>query len=66
VPGSLETVVVFGADAVTGVRGVSVFLVFRLEEAMRMQLRGGVHLELAGDAVTECLGGSEGLDEDEQ
>ncbi|KAI3340662.1 phospho-2-dehydro-3-deoxyheptonate aldolase-like protein [Ustulina deusta] len=24
---------------------------------------GGVHLELTGDAVTECLGGSEGLDE---
>jgi 3-deoxy-7-phosphoheptulonate synthase len=26
---------------------------------------GGVHLELTGDAVTECTGGSEGLDEDE-
>lgn len=26
---------------------------------------GGVHLELTGDAVTECLGGSEGLDEDD-
>ena len=26
---------------------------------------GGVHLELTGDAVTECVGGSEGLtDED--
>lgn len=24
---------------------------------------GGVHLELTGEAVTECLGGSEGLDE---
>ncbi len=24
---------------------------------------GGVHLELTGDAVTECLGGAEGLDE---
>ncbi|KAH9893073.1 phospho-2-dehydro-3-deoxyheptonate aldolase-like protein [Xylariomycetidae sp. FL2044] len=24
---------------------------------------GGVHLELTGDAVTECVGGSEGLDE---
>lgn len=24
---------------------------------------GGVHLELTGDAVTECLGGGEGLDE---
>jgi 3-deoxy-7-phosphoheptulonate synthase len=24
---------------------------------------GGVHLELTGDAVTECTGGSEGLDE---
>lgn len=22
---------------------------------------GGVHLELTGDAVTECIGGSEGL-----
>jgi 3-deoxy-7-phosphoheptulonate synthase len=26
---------------------------------------GGVHLELTGDAVTECLGGSEDLDEDD-
>jgi 3-deoxy-7-phosphoheptulonate synthase len=26
---------------------------------------GGVHLELTGDAVTECLGGSQGLDEDD-
>jgi 3-deoxy-7-phosphoheptulonate synthase len=26
---------------------------------------GGVHLELTGDAVTECLGGGEGLDEDD-
>ncbi|KAH7027704.1 DAHP synthetase [Microdochium trichocladiopsis] len=26
---------------------------------------GGVHLELTGDAVTECLGGSEGLEEDD-
>lgn len=26
---------------------------------------GGVHLELTGDAVTECLGGSEGLDEND-
>lgn len=26
---------------------------------------GGVHLELTGDAVTECLGGCEGLDEDD-
>jgi 3-deoxy-7-phosphoheptulonate synthase len=26
---------------------------------------GGVHLELTSDAVTECLGGSEGLDEDD-
>ncbi len=26
---------------------------------------GGVHLELTGDAVTECLGGSEGLLEDD-
>ncbi|EGY15656.1 hypothetical protein VD0002_g6919 [Verticillium dahliae] len=26
---------------------------------------GGVHLELTGDAVTECLGGSENLDEDD-
>ncbi|KAI1479142.1 hypothetical protein K445DRAFT_54017 [Daldinia sp. EC12] len=26
---------------------------------------GGVHLELTGDAVTECMGGSEGLDEDD-
>ena len=24
---------------------------------------GGVHLELTGDAVTECIGGSEGLEE---
>ncbi|KAK7953419.1 3-deoxy-7-phosphoheptulonate synthase [Apiospora saccharicola] len=26
---------------------------------------GGVHLELTGDAVTECVGGSQGLDEDD-
>lgn len=26
---------------------------------------GGVHLELTGDAVTECVGGSEGLNEDD-
>jgi 3-deoxy-7-phosphoheptulonate synthase len=26
---------------------------------------GGVHLELTGDAVTECMGGSEGLGEDD-
>jgi 3-deoxy-7-phosphoheptulonate synthase len=26
---------------------------------------GGVHLELTGDAVTECTGGAEGLDEDD-
>jgi 3-deoxy-7-phosphoheptulonate synthase len=26
---------------------------------------GGVHLELTGDAVTECLGGGEALDEDD-
>ncbi|TAQ88137.1 hypothetical protein B7494_g3534 [Chlorociboria aeruginascens] len=26
---------------------------------------GGVHLELTGEAVTECTGGSEGLDEDD-
>ncbi|KAL1879239.1 Aromatic/aminoadipate aminotransferase 1 [Diaporthe australafricana] len=26
---------------------------------------GGVHLELTGDAVTECMGGSVGLDEDD-
>ncbi|KAI9726892.1 MAG: Aromatic/aminoadipate aminotransferase 1 [Chrysothrix sp. TS-e1954] len=26
---------------------------------------GGVHLELTGDAVTECTGGSEGLDEND-
>lgn len=26
---------------------------------------GGVHLELTGDAVTECVGGSEGLQEDD-
>ena len=26
---------------------------------------GGVHLELTGDAVTECMGGSEGLVEED-
>lgn len=26
---------------------------------------GGVHLELTGDAVTECMGGSEGLGEED-
>ena len=41
-----------------------------LRETLRIHRRegsylGGVHLELTGDAVTECLGGSEGLDEDD-
>lgn len=26
---------------------------------------GGVHLELTGEAVTECMGGSEGLGEED-
>lgn len=26
---------------------------------------GGMHLELTGDAVTECTGGSQGLDDDD-
>jgi 3-deoxy-7-phosphoheptulonate synthase len=26
---------------------------------------GGVHLELTGEAVTECVGGAEGLTEDD-
>ncbi len=39
-----------------------------LRETLRIHKRersylGGVHLELTGDAVTECLGGSEELDE---
>ncbi|KAK4116168.1 DAHP synthetase [Canariomyces notabilis] len=41
-----------------------------LEQTLRIHKEqgsylGGVHLELTGDAVTECLGGSEGLDEDD-
>ncbi|OAA56085.1 phospho-2-dehydro-3-deoxyheptonate aldolase [Cordyceps fumosorosea ARSEF 2679] len=41
-----------------------------LQESLRIHreqgsVLGGVHLELTGDAVTECLGGSEGLDEDD-
>jgi 3-deoxy-7-phosphoheptulonate synthase len=41
-----------------------------LQESLRIHKEqgsylGGVHLELTGDAVTECLGGSEGLDEDD-
>lgn len=41
-----------------------------LEQSLRIHKEegsylGGVHLELTGDAVTECLGGSEGLDEDD-
>ncbi|KAG5929389.1 Aromatic/aminoadipate aminotransferase 1 [Claviceps africana] len=41
-----------------------------LQESLRIHNQqgsylGGVHLELTGDAVTECLGGSEGLDEDD-
>ncbi|KJZ77547.1 Phospho-2-dehydro-3-deoxyheptonate aldolase [Hirsutella minnesotensis 3608] len=41
-----------------------------LQEALRIHKEqgsnlGGVHLELTGDAVTECLGGSEGLAEDD-
>ncbi|KAF3764388.1 hypothetical protein M406DRAFT_42675 [Cryphonectria parasitica EP155] len=41
-----------------------------LQETLRIHKEqgsylGGVHLELTGDAVTECLGGSEELDEDD-
>lgn len=41
-----------------------------LQETLRIHKEqgsylGGVHLELTGDAVTECLGGSENLDEDD-
>ncbi|CAM1510140.1 Fc.00g004750.m01.CDS01 [Cosmosporella sp. VM-42] len=41
-----------------------------LQETLRIHKQegsylGGMHLELTGDAVTECLGGSEGLDEDD-
>ncbi|KAH8714255.1 DAHP synthetase [Ilyonectria robusta] len=41
-----------------------------LQETLRIHKNegsylGGVHLELTGDAVTECMGGSEGLDEDD-
>ncbi|RDA95511.1 hypothetical protein CP533_5477 [Ophiocordyceps camponoti-saundersi (nom. inval.)] len=41
-----------------------------LQESLRIHNEegsylGGVHLELTGDAVTECLGGSEGLSEDD-
>ena len=36
----------------------------RIHKEQRSYL-GGVHLELTGDAVTECLGGSENLDEDD-
>jgi 3-deoxy-7-phosphoheptulonate synthase len=41
-----------------------------LQETLRIHKEegsylGGVHLELTGDAVTECLGGSEGLDEED-
>ncbi|KAG6199981.1 Aromatic/aminoadipate aminotransferase 1 [Claviceps purpurea] len=41
-----------------------------LQESLRIHKEqcsylGGVHLELTGDAVTECLGGSEGLEEDD-
>ncbi|PHH80768.1 hypothetical protein CDD80_7305 [Ophiocordyceps camponoti-rufipedis] len=41
-----------------------------LQESLRIHndegsYLGGVHLELTGDAVTECLGGSEGLSEDD-
>lgn len=41
-----------------------------LQETLRIHKQegsylGGMHLELTGEAVTECLGGSEGLDEDD-
>lgn len=41
-----------------------------LQETLRIHKEegsylGGVHLELTGDAVTECLGGSQNLDEDD-
>ncbi len=37
---------------------------FRVHEAMGSTL-GGVHLELTGEHVTECLGGARGLSEDD-
>ncbi|KAI0126919.1 DAHP synthetase [Xylariales sp. AK1849] len=43
---------------------------FELQETLKVHKEegsylGGMHLELTGDAVTECMGGSEGLDEDD-
>ncbi|KAI9889089.1 MAG: hypothetical protein M1814_005813 [Vezdaea aestivalis] len=37
---------------------------FRIHRVFRSRL-GGVHLELTGDAVTECVGGAEGVDEED-
>lgn len=33
--------------------------------AVKGSFLGGVHLELTGDAVTECTGGSEGLQDED-
>ncbi|HEX6928510.1 MAG TPA: 3-deoxy-7-phosphoheptulonate synthase, partial [Gammaproteobacteria bacterium] len=37
---------------------------FEIHERMGSVL-GGVHLELTGDDVTECIGGARGLEEDD-
>ncbi|KAF1982566.1 phospho-2-dehydro-3-deoxyheptonate aldolase [Aulographum hederae CBS 113979] len=54
----------------TGVKTRSFTSIFReLSSALKIHTDrgsslGGVHLELTGDAVTECVGGSQGLDEE--
>jgi len=55
----------------TGIKTRSFAAIFQeLASALRIHKKhgsylGGMHLELTGDAVTECVGGSEGLEEDD-
>ncbi len=55
----------------TGVKTRSFAAIFaELAAALRIHRQhgsylGGMHLELTGDAVTECVGGSEGLGEED-
>src|ERR1700712_1460981 len=55
----------------TGVKTRSFAAIFaELSSSLRIHKQhnsylGGMHLELTGDAVTECVGGSEGLEEED-
>ncbi|KAI5865739.1 3-deoxy-7-phosphoheptulonate synthase [Durotheca rogersii] len=68
--GNTRTVVVEGEAAGVKTRRFGDILeelrqTLRVHRELGLSHLGGVHLELTGDAVTECLGGSEGLAEDD-